>query len=135
MAYSEILLDHFGHPRNVGELDDPDGEASITNPACGDIMRLQIRVRGDILEHAGWRTEGCSSSIAASSITSELIKGRSIKQAAQISHSDIAEALGGLPPTKFHSAVLVTDAVKAAIADYLAKRSRASQSQRHRGPL
>ena len=135
MAYSEILLDHFGHPRNVGELDDPDGEASITNPACGDIMRLQIRVRDEILEHAGWRTEGCSSSIAASSVASELIKGCSIKEAAQISHSDIAEALGGLPPSKLHSAVLVTDAVKGAIADYLTKHSRPSQSQRDRGSL
>ena len=126
MAYSEILLDHFSHPRNVGELDEPDGEASITNPACGDVMRLQIRVRDDVIEEAKWRTEGCSTSIAASSVTSELIAGRSVEEAAKLSRAQVTEALGGLPPAKTHSAVLVTDAVKAAVADYVVKRSRAA---------
>ena len=123
MAYSEVLLDHFSHPRNVGEIVDPDGEGSITNPACGDILRLQLRVRGGVIEQAKWRVEGCSTSIAASSMISELIAGLTVEDAVKISRTDVAEALGGLPPAKTHSAVLVTDAVKAAAADYVAKGS------------
>ena len=121
MAYSEILLDHFSHPRNVGDIEDPDGEGNIINPACGDIMRLQLRVRGGVIEEAKWRVEGCSTSIAASSVISELIAGLSVEEAVKVSRADVAEALGGLPPAKTHSAVLVTDAVKAAVADYVAK--------------
>ena len=121
MAYSEILLDHFSHPRNAGEIEAPDGEGNITNPACGDIMRLQLRVRDGVIEEAKWRVEGCSTSIAASSVISELIAGLAVKEAVKVSRADVAEALGGLPPAKTHSAVLVTDAVKAAVADYVAK--------------
>lgn len=121
MAYSEILLDHFSHPRNAGEIEAPDGEGNITNPACGDIMRLQLRIRDGVIEEAKWRVEGCSTSIAASSMISELIAGLSVEEAVKVSRADVAEALGGLPPAKTHSAVLVTDAVKAAVADYVAK--------------
>ena len=121
MAYSEILLDHFSHPRNAGEIEAPDGEGSITNPACGDIMRLQLRIRDGVIEEAKWRVEGCSTSIAASSIISDLIAGLTVEEAVKVSRADVAEALGGLPPAKTHSAVLVTDAVKAAVADYVAK--------------
>lgn len=123
MAYSEILLDHFSHPRNVGDIEEPDGEGNITNPACGDMMRLQLRIRGGVIEEAKWRVEGCSTSIAASSAISELIAGLSVEEAVKVSRSDVAEALGGLPPAKTHSAVLVTDAVKTAVADYVAKGS------------
>ena len=126
MAYSEVLLDHFSHPRNVGEIEDPDGEGSITNPACGDIMRLQLRIRGGVIEEAKWRVEGCSTSIAASSMISELVVGLAVEEAVKLSRSDVDEALGGLPPAKRHSAVLVTDAVKAAVADYVAKGAAAA---------
>jgi len=126
VAYSEILLDHFSHPRNAGEIEAPDGEGSITNPACGDIMRLQLRIRDGVIEEAKWRVEGCSTSIAASSIISDLIAGLTVEEAVKVSRADVAEALGGLPPAKTHSAVLVTDAVKAAVADYVAKRPAAA---------
>lgn len=126
MAYSEILLDHFSHPRNAGEIEEPDGEGNITNPACGDIMRLQLRIRDGVIEEAKWRVEGCSTSIAASSMISELIAGLAVEEAVKVSRADVAEALGGLPPAKTHSAVLVTDAVKAAVADYVAKGTAAA---------
>ena len=126
MAYSEVLLDHFSHPRNVGEIEDPDGEGSITNPACGDIMRLQLRIRGGVIEEAKWRVEGCSTSIAASSMLSELVVGLAVEEAVKLSRTDVDEALGGLPSAKRHSAVLVTDAVKAAVADYVAKGAAAA---------
>ncbi len=127
MAYSEILLDHFSHPRNAGEVEAPDGEGNITNPACGDIMRLQLRIRDGVIEEAKWRVEGCSTSIAASSMISELIAGLAVEEAVKVSRADVAEALGGLPPAKTHSAVLVTDAVKAAVADYVAKGPATAQ--------
>lgn len=126
MAYSDKVLDHYENPRNVGKLDDNDasvGTGMVGAPACGDVMRLQIKVNGDgVIEDAKFKTYGCGSAIASSSLLTEWVKGRSLDEATQIKNKDIADELG-LPPVKIHCSVLAEDAIKAAIADVQQKRS------------
>ncbi|HTQ98918.1 MAG TPA: Fe-S cluster assembly scaffold IscU [Candidatus Acidoferrum sp.] len=130
MAYSEKVLDHYEHPRNVGKLDDSDtnvGTGMVGAPACGDVMRLQIKVNdAGIIEDAKFKTYGCGSAIASSSLLTEWVKGRSLDDAEKIRNTEIAEELG-LPPVKIHCSVLAEDAIKAAIADVKQKRSQAKQ--------
>ena len=125
MAYSEKVIDHYENPRNVGKMDDSDlnvGTGMVGAPACGDVMRLQIKVNADgVIEDAKFKTYGCVSAIASSSLLTEWVKGRSLDEATAIKNSDIAEELG-LPPVKIHCSVLAEDAIKAAIADVKAKR-------------
>jgi len=125
MAYSEKVIDHYENPRNVGKMDDTDlnvGTGMVGAPACGDVMRLQIKVNADgVIEDAKFKTYGCGSAIASSSLLTEWVKGRSLDEATAIKNSDIAEELG-LPPVKIHCSVLAEDAIKAAIADVKAKR-------------
>jgi nitrogen fixation NifU-like protein len=123
--YSPIVLDHFQHPRNLGELDPADAVAEVENPACGDRTRLSLRVEDGRITAARFRTEGCPAAIAASSITTELITGKTLEEAARLRDADVAEALGGLPRNKLHCSVLAEDVIQAAIADY----HRRSQSQ------
>jgi nitrogen fixation protein NifU and related proteins len=126
MAYSEKLLEHYENPRNVGTLDKDDpsvGTGLVGAPACGDVMRLQIKVSADgVIEDARFKTFGCGSAIASSSLATEWIKGKSIDEAASIKNSQIAEELS-LPPVKIHCSVLAEDAIKSAIEDYKAKRA------------
>ena len=126
MAYSEKVIDHYENPRNVGKMDDSDlnvGTGMVGAPACGDVMRLQIKVSADgVIEDAKFKTDGCGSAIASSSLLTEWVKGRSLDEATEIKNSDIADELG-LPPVKIHCSVLAEDAIKAAIADIKAKRS------------
>jgi nitrogen fixation NifU-like protein len=126
MAYSEKLLDHYENPRNVGTLDKDDpsvGTGLVGAPACGDVMRLQIRVSPEgVIEDARFKTFGCGSAIASSSLATEWIKGRNIDEAATIKNSQIAEELS-LPPVKIHCSVLAEDAIKSAIEDYRQKRA------------
>jgi nitrogen fixation protein NifU and related proteins len=126
MAYSEKLLDHYENPRNVGSMDKDDpsvGTGLVGAPACGDVMRLQIRVSAEgVIEDARFKTFGCGSAIASSSLATEWIKGKNIDEAATIKNSQIAEELS-LPPVKIHCSVLAEDAIKSAIEDYKAKRS------------
>jgi nitrogen fixation NifU-like protein len=126
MAYSEKLLDHYENPRNVGSMDKDDpsvGTGLVGAPACGDVMRLQIRVSADgVIEDARFKTFGCGSAIASSSLATEWIKGKNIDEAATIKNSQIAEELS-LPPVKIHCSVLAEDAIKSAIEDYKAKRA------------
>jgi nitrogen fixation NifU-like protein len=126
MAYSEKVIDHYENPRNVGKMDDSDlnvGTGMVGAPACGDVMRLQIKVSADgVIEDAKFKTYGCGSAIASSSLLTEWVKGRSLDEATAIKNSDIADELG-LPPVKIHCSVLAEDAIKAAIADIKAKRS------------
>ena len=126
MAYSDKLLDHYANPRNVGTLDKDDpsvGTGLVGAPACGDVMRLQIRVSPDgVIEDARFKTFGCGSAIASSSLATEWIKGKNIDEAATIKNSQIAEELS-LPPVKIHCSVLAEDAIKSAIEDYKAKRA------------
>ncbi len=124
MAYSEKVLDHYENPRNVGVLDKNDdsvGTGMVGAPACGDVMRLQIKVNDDgVIEDARFKTYGCGSAIASSSLLTELVKGKTLEEAGMIKNSDIAEELA-LPPVKVHCSVLAEDAVKAAIDDYKSK--------------
>jgi nitrogen fixation protein NifU and related proteins len=125
MAYSEKLLDHYDNPRNVGVFgkeEDDVGTGLVGAPACGDVMRLQIRVKDGVIEDAKFKTFGCGSAIASSSLATEMIKGMSLEQAALITNTQIVEELN-LPPVKIHCSVLAEDAIKAAIEDYRKKQA------------
>ena len=128
MAYSNKVLDHYETPRNVGKLDDNDanvGTGMVGAPACGDVMRLQIKVNeAGVIEDAKFKTYGCGSAIASSSLLTEWVKGRTLDDAAKIRNTEIAQELG-LPPVKIHCSVLAEDAIKAAIADVKSKRGEA----------
>ena len=125
MAYSEKVIDHYENPRNVGKLDDSSknvGTGMVGAPACGDVMRLQIKVNDDgIIEDAKFKTYGCGSAIASSSLLTEWVKGKSIDDAEQIKNTEIAEVLA-LPPVKIHCSVLAEDAIKAAVRDVREKQ-------------
>ena len=125
MAYSDKVLDHYENPRNVGALDKDDpsvGTGMVGAPACGDVMKLQIKVNDDgIIEDAKFKTYGCGSAIASSSLLTEWVKGQTLDKVEQIKNSDIAEELA-LPPVKIHCSVLAEDAIKTAIADYKGKQ-------------
>ncbi|AJI96724.1 Fe-S cluster assembly scaffold IscU [Yersinia ruckeri] len=126
MAYSEKVIDHYENPRNVGSFDSEDptiGSGMVGAPACGDVMKLQIKVNeAGIIEDARFKTYGCGSAIASSSLVTEWMKGKSLDQAEAIKNTQIAEELE-LPPVKIHCSILAEDAIKAAIADYKSKRS------------
>ena len=125
MAYSEKVIDHYENPRNVGSMDKEDtsvGTGMVGAPACGDVMRLQIKVNDDgVIEDAKFKTYGCGSAIASSSLLTEWVKGKSLEEAADIKNTEIAHELD-LPPVKIHCSVLAEDAIKAAITDYKAKK-------------
>ena len=127
MAYSDKVLDHYENPRNVGKMDDKHadvGTGMVGAPACGDVMRLQIKVRADgVIEDAKFKTYGCGSAIASSSLLTEWVRGKSVAQAQEIKNSEIAEELA-LPPVKIHCSVLAEDAIKAAVSDYYEKNSK-----------
>ena len=127
MAYSNKVLDHYENPRNVGSFDKADptiGTGMVGAPACGDVMRLQIRVNEQgVIEEARFKTYGCGSAIASSSLLTEWVKGKTLEEAGQIKNTDIAEELA-LPPVKIHCSVLAEDAIKAAIADYRKKTGK-----------
>lgn len=127
MAYSEKVLDHYENPRNVGSFDKGDtavGTGMVGAPACGDVMKLQIKVSDDgIIEDARFKTYGCGSAIASSSLLTEWVKGKSLEEASQIKNSEIADELA-LPPVKVHCSVLAEDAIKAAISDFKQKSAR-----------
>jgi len=121
-SYSQVVIDHLRHPRNMGEMENPDGVGEAQNPACGDTMRLFIKVDTDRIIDATFLTFGCGAAIASSSITTEMIKGKTIEEVLMISDQVIAEALGGLPPTKVHCSILAEKAIHAAVLDYRKRR-------------
>ena len=128
MAYSKEVVDHYENPRNVGKFEDADnvGTGLVGAPACGDVMRLQIKVNEDgIITDAKFKTYGCGSAIASSSLVTEWVKGRSLGEASQITNSQIAEELA-LPPVKIHCSILAEDSIKAAIKDYESKCQKCS---------
>lgn len=130
MSYSEQVMDHYENPRNVGRLDkeaEDVGTGMVGAPACGDVMQLQIQVEEGIIKDARFKTYGCGSAIASSSLLTEWVKGRSLEDAGQIRNTDIAEELA-LPPVKIHCSVLAEDAIKAAIADYNTKFAKTAES-------
>ena len=127
MAYSDKVIDHYENPRNVGKMDDKDanvGTGMVGAPACGDVMRLQIKVSDEgVIEDAKFKTYGCGSAIASSSLITEWVKGMSLDEAEQLKNTAIAEELA-LPPVKIHCSVLAEDAIKAAVADYKEKQAK-----------
>jgi len=120
--YSEKVMEHVRHPRNVGEIPDPDGVGEVGNPVCGDLMRLGIKVRDNRIVDAKFQTFGCGAAIAVSSMLTEMVIGKTLEEALRISNRMVAEALDGLPPVKMHCSALGEDALRAAIRDYLAKQ-------------
>lgn len=132
MAYSDKVIDHYENPRNVGKMDDKAdnvGTGMVGAPACGDVMRLQIQVSEDgIIEDAKFKTYGCGSAIASSSLLTEWVKGKSLEQAAEIKNTEIAEELA-LPPVKIHCSVLAEDAIKAAVQDIRTKRGEETAAE------
>ena len=122
--YSEKVMDHFMNPRNVGEIKDASGIGKVGNPVCGDIMNLYIKVENDVIVNAKFKTMGCGAAIATSSMVTELVKGKTVKEAQSISNRAVAEALGGLPKIKLHCSVLAEEGLKLAIKDYLKKSGK-----------
>jgi nitrogen fixation NifU-like protein len=123
--YSDKVMDHFMNPRNMGEIEEADGVGEVGNPACGDVMKLYLKIEGDKIVDAKFKTFGCGAAIASSSMTTELIKGKTIDEALSISNEAVAEALGGLPPAKQHCSVLAEEALKVALEDYKKKKGQA----------
>jgi nitrogen fixation NifU-like protein len=122
--YSEKVMDHFMNPRNMGEIEDADGVGEVGNPVCGDVMKLYLKIENGVIVDAKFKTFGCGAAIATSSITTELIKGKTIEEALKLTNEAVAEALGGLPPAKMHCSVLAEDALKAAIEDYKKRKEK-----------
>jgi nitrogen fixation NifU-like protein len=116
--YSEIVMDHFSNPRNMGEIDNPSAVGNAGNPTCGDMMRLYLKIDNGIIIDAKFKTFGCGAAIASSSMLTEMLKGRKLEDALKISNQAVAEALGGLPPVKIHCSVMAEEALKAAVEDY-----------------
>ncbi|MDK2882972.1 MAG: nitrogen fixation protein NifU [Bacillota bacterium] len=121
--YNEKVMDHFLHPRNVGEIENPDGVGQVGNPVCGDIMKIFLRIKDGRIEDIKFKTFGCGAAIATSSMVTELVKGKSLEEAMAVSNKVVAEALGGLPPQKLHCSNLAADALHAAIEDYKKKKA------------
>ena len=119
--YSEMVMDHFMHPRNVGEIENADGVGQVGNAKCGDIMKMYLKINGDMIDDVKFETFGCGSAIASSSIATEMIKGKTISDALKITNKDVVDALGGLPAHKLHCSVLAEEAFKSAIKDYYDK--------------
>jgi nitrogen fixation NifU-like protein len=126
--YTEHVMDHFSNPRNVGEVEDADGVGQVGNPVCGDVMRMTIKVDAeDHITNIKFKTFGCGAAVATSSMVTEMVMGKSLAEAAEISNRTVAEALGGLPPQKMHCSNLAADAVHLAIEDYLTRNGRSDE--------
>ena len=130
MLYSEKVMDHFRTPRNLGKMDDADGIGEVGNAKCGDIMKMYIKVKDGIIEDVKFNTFGCGSAIASSSMATEMIKGKSIDDALELSNKAVVEALDGLPTHKIHCSVLAEEAVKAAVKDYYDKNGIAYDKEK-----
>ena len=116
--YTDTVMDHFMHPRNVGEIENPDGVGQVGNAKCGDIMKMYLKIKDGVIEDVKFETFGCGSAIASSSMATELIKGKTVDEALKLTNKAVVEALEGLPPVKVHCSVLAEQAVKAALSDY-----------------
>jgi len=121
--YSELVMDHFRNPRNMGTIEDADGVGEVGNPQCGDMMKITIKVNDDVLEDVKFQTLGCGAAVATSSMVTEMAKGKKLEEALAITNKAVADALGGLPPAKMHCSNLAADGLKAAIADFRARDS------------
>ena len=124
MEYTEQVMDHFMNPRNMGEMDDASGVGTVGNAKCGDIMRIYIKVEGDVITDVKFKTFGCGAAIATSSKATEIVKGMTLEEAEKVTNKMVMEALGGLPPVKVHCSVLAEEALHAAIQDYRERLAR-----------
>lgn len=124
MLYSDKVMDHFQHPRNLGKMEDADGIGEVGNAKCGDIMKIYIKVKDDIITDVSFNTFGCGSAIASSSMATEMIRGKPISEALALTNKAVAEALDGLPAHKMHCSVLAEEAVRAAVEDYYERQRR-----------
>ena len=124
MLYSEIVMDHFRNPRNVGIIEDADAIGEVGNAKCGDIMKIYLKVKDDVIVDIKFQTFGCASAIASSSMATEMIKGKTIQEAIGLTNKAVAEALNGLPPVKMHCSVLAEEAITDAINNYMVKNGR-----------
>ena len=127
MNYSEKVMDHFINPRNVGEIPDADGVGEVGNAKCGDIMKMYLKIEGNVITDCKFKTFGCGAAVATSSMATEMIKGRTIEEALQLTNKAVMEALDGLPPVKVHCSVLAEQAVKAALTDYYTRQGIAPE--------
>ena len=128
MSYSEKVVEHFKHPRNVGQIPDADAEGTVGNPICGDLMTIYLKIKDDRIEDIKFMTFGCGAAIATSSMITEMAKGKTLEEALKITKKDVAEELDGLPPIKMHCSNLAADALHAAIKDYLEKKKSGDSS-------
>ena len=122
--YSEKVMDHFMNPRNMGEIENPDGVGMVGNPVCGDMMKIMLKIENDVISDVKFKTCGCGAAIATSSMATELVKGKNITEALAVTNKAVAEALDGLPPVKMHCSVLAEDGIRSAINDYLTRNGR-----------
>jgi nitrogen fixation NifU-like protein len=120
--YSDLVIEHFNNPRNMGEIDNPSAMAEVGSPVCGDMMRLYLKIENDIIVDAKFKTFGCAAAIASSSMLTELLKGKKVSEALQITNGFVAQSLGGLPEAKVHCSVMAEDALKVAIQEWQAKQ-------------
>jgi nitrogen fixation NifU-like protein len=127
--YSDKVLDHYENPRNVGEIKDADAASTVGNPACGDLMKMTFKIQDGRIVDVKFKTFGCGAAIATSSMATELIKGKTIEEAENLTNEAVAEALGGLPPVKMHCSVLAADAVRAALEDYYKRHPEAKKKK------
>jgi len=126
-VYTELVMDHFNNPRNVGEIPDADGVGDYGSPVCGDLMHITIKVVDDTITDVKFKTFGCGAAVASSSMITEMVMGKTLAEAAAVSNQAVADALGGLPPQKLHCSLLAADALHVAIADYLTRNGRADE--------
>lgn len=124
MNYSDEVMDHFENPRNVGEIENADGIGTVGNAVCGDVMKMYLKIEDDVIVDVKFKTFGCASAIATSSMATEMIKGKTVDEALELTNKAVAEALNGLPPVKMHCSVLAEEAVQAAITDYKEKKQK-----------
>jgi nitrogen fixation NifU-like protein len=122
LPYSEKVMDHFMNPRNVGEITDASGIGTVGNPICGDVMKMFLKIEGDVITDVKFKTFGCGAAVATSSMVTEMVKGKTITEALTITNKAVAEALGGLPPVKMHCSVLAEEALRSALKDYYTKQ-------------
>lgn len=122
--YTDKVMENFTNPKNVGEIEDANGIGQVGNPTCGDIMKMYIKVKDNVIEDIKFKTFGCGAAIATSSMATELVKGKTIEEAEKLTNKDVAEALGGLPGTKMHCSNLAADALHKAIEDYKSKQTK-----------
>lgn len=132
--YSEKVMDHFMNPRNVGEIENADGIGEVGNPKCGDIMKMYLKIEDNTIVDVKFKTFGCGSAIASSSMATEMIKGKTIEEAMMLSNKAVAEALDGLPPVKMHCSVLAEQAIKSALYDYSKKNNLTIKGLEHFNP-